>query len=140
MLLGMGRDRAKTYADRLAPVVPRVEEDVSHLSDELVDVLYPGRRARPFRIGLIFDRFDGPNYPRALELARRSSVYRELQEESRLRHHAAFTSNEAGMLHELFEIVGLTAGTDVTVDGRLLPYARELWMPLFWIFTIGEES
>jgi hypothetical protein len=135
----MGRDRAKTFADRLAPVVPRIEEDISHLSDEMVDVLYPGRRPRPFRIGLIFDRFEGPNYPRALELARKSSVYREFQEGSRLRHQAAYGCNEANVLHDLFDIVGPITGTDVIVDGKRLSYARELWMPLFWIFTIGGE-
>ncbi|MBN2369007.1 MAG: hypothetical protein JXO72_00800 [Vicinamibacteria bacterium] len=136
----MGRDRAKTFADRLAPVVPRVEEDVSHLSDELVDVLYPGRRPRPFRIGLIFDRFEGPNYSRALDLARQSSAYCEIREGTRLRHQAAFASNEAGVLRDLFEIVGPITGTDVTVNCKSLPYARELWMPLFWIFISGGES
>jgi len=25
------------------------------------------------------------------------------------------------------------------VDGRKAPYARELWLPLFWIFRKGEE-
>jgi len=25
------------------------------------------------------------------------------------------------------------------VDGRKVPYARELWLPLFWIFRKGED-
>jgi hypothetical protein len=140
MLLVVGRERAKTFADRLAPVVPRAEEDISHLSDDMADVLYPGRRPRPFRIGLIFDRFEGPNYPRALELAKRSPVYGELQEGSQLRHQAAFACEQAKVLHALFDIVGPIATTEVTVDGKRLPYARELWLPLFWTFVGGEES
>ena len=48
----MGRERAKTFADRLPPVVPKEEEDISHLSPEMADLLYPGRRPRPFRMGV----------------------------------------------------------------------------------------
>jgi len=29
---------------------------------------------------------------------------------------------------------------DVRVDGKLVPYARELWLPLFWLFVSGEET
>ena len=134
----MGRERAKTFADRLPPLVPREEADISHLSDEMADILYPGRRPRPFRMGLTFDAFPGPNYPRAVELARRSPVYREIGEGSRVVHHAAFDASGAGTLHGLFEIVGAHPGTEVLVDGRKIPYAREIWLPLFWLF-VGDE-
>ena len=50
----MARERAKSFADRLPNVVPREEQDISHLSDEMVDILYPGRRPRPFRMGIRF--------------------------------------------------------------------------------------
>jgi hypothetical protein len=134
----MGRERAKTFADRLPPVVPREETDISHLSDEMADILYPGRRPRPFRMGVTFDAFEGPGSARAVELARQSSVYRETGERGRVVHHAAFDSGEAGTLHELFEIVGSRPGTEVKVDGRNVPYAREIWLPLFWLF-VGDE-
>ena len=26
------------------------------------------------------------------------------------------------------------------VDGKRVPYARELWLPLFWLFVTGEEG
>jgi len=134
----MGRERAKTFADRLPPLVPREEPDISHLSDEMADVLYPGRRPRPFRMGVRFDPFEGPGYARALELARRSPVYRESEEHGRRVHHAAFDSGAAGALHELFDLVGPRPGTEVLVDGRRVPYAREIWLPLFWLF-VGDE-
>jgi hypothetical protein len=35
--------------------------------------------------------------------------------------------------------VGPITGTEVTVDGRRVPYARELWLPLFWMHLRGEE-
>lgn len=135
----MGRERAKTFADRLPPVVPKEEEDIAHLSPEMAELLYPGRRARPFRMGVAFDAFGGPNYPRALEIARRSPVYRETRVGDVVTHHAEFEAMEANSLAELYEIVGPITGTEVTVDGRSVPYARELWLPLFWIFRKGEE-
>jgi hypothetical protein len=135
----MGRERAKTFADRLPPLVPREEADISHLSDEMSDILYPGRRPRPFRMGLTFEAFEGPAHTRALELARRSPVYRETAEGGRTVHHASFASSEAGLLHELFEVVGGRPGTEVLVDGRRVPYAREIWLPLFWLF-VGDAS
>src|SRR5436309_14245735 len=102
----MRRERAKSYADRLPPLVPREETDISHLSDEMADILYPGRRPRPFRLGLVFDAFEGPGSARALDIARRSPVYREGQEGSLRRHHAAFSAAEADLMRELFGLVG----------------------------------
>jgi len=135
----MVRERAKSFADRLTPVVPKEEEDISHLSDEMADVLYPGRRPRPFRMGVVFDAFGGPNYPRAVELAKQSPVYRESGEGDRLRHHAAFDWSQARTLNELYGIVGPIHTTEVTVDGKKVPYAREVWLPLYWIFLDGGE-
>jgi hypothetical protein len=114
-------------------VVPREEEDISHLSDEMADVLYPGRRKRPFRMGVVFDAFDGAEYARAVELARRSPVYAETEESGRRRHHAGFGSDEARTFRDLFELVGRRAGTEVLVDNKKVPYAREIWMPLYFI-------
>lgn len=128
----MSRERAKTFADRLPRVVPKQEADISHLSDEMADLLYPGRRPRPFRIGVVFDVFSGENYPRALDLAKRSPVYKETRRGDVVTHHAAFEASDAGTLRELYDIVGPIAGTEVTVDGRRVPYARELWLPLVW--------
>jgi hypothetical protein len=133
----MGRDRAKTFADRLPSVVPKEESDISSLSDEMADILYPGRRPRPFRMGVIFDAFGGPNYPRALAVAKRSSVYREIGAGPALRHRAEFEAGEAGNMRELYDIVGPISTTEVLVDGRSVPYSRELWLPLFWLFLKG---
>jgi len=155
----MARERAKTFADRLPPVVPKEEDDISRLSDEMADILYPGRRPRPFRMGIAFDAFDGPGYERAVELARRSPLYHERTRSggvggsggtgespqldgrardslpSERRHEAAFETAGAGTLRELFQIVGPRPGTDVLVAGKKAPYARELWLPLFWMFV-----
>jgi hypothetical protein len=134
----MGRERPPDFADRLPRVVPKEETDISHLSDEMADLLYPGRRPRPFRIGLRFAAFEGPEYERAVAAARRSPVYREETGRDGAVHHAAFEAGEARALLDLFELVRGRPGTEVLVDGKKVPYAHELWLPLFWIFAASE--
>jgi hypothetical protein len=53
-------------------------------------------------------------------------------------HLAAFDAAEARTLRDLFELVKGRSGTEVLVDGKKVPYAHELWLPLFWIFVDGE--
>jgi hypothetical protein len=139
IVAAMSPVRAESYADRLPPLVPKEERDIDHLSDEMADILYPGRRPRPFRIGLAFDGFDGPAGKRAVELARRSPVYRETSSSDGPRHHADFDSAGARLLRDLFELVGQRPGSEVVVDGKRVPYAYELWLPLMWIF-VGAEA
>ena len=130
--------RAESYADRLPPLVPKEEPNIDQLSDEMADILYPGRRPRPFRIGVVFDAYGGPAGARALELARRSDVYRETTSSHGPRHHAAFGSSSARLLRDLMDLVGQRPGTEVLVDGKRVPYAHEIWLPLMWIFVGGE--
>lgn len=136
----MSRERAKTFADRLPPLVPKEEADISHLSDDMADILYPGRRPRPLRMAVVFDGFDGPQGARAVELARRSPAYQETVAGDVRRHSAAFETRGAGLLRDLFALVGQRPGTDVLFDGKPVPYARELWLPLFWIFVGGSGA
>jgi len=133
----MGRERPPDFADRLPRVVPKEETDISHLSDEMADLLYPGRRPRPFRMGVRFGAFEGPGYEQAVALARRSPVYREEAVAEGPVHHAAFDAGEARALRDLFELVKGRPGTDLLVVGRRVPYALELWLPLFWMFVGG---
>jgi len=135
----MARDRPPDFADRLPRVVPKEETDVSQLSDEMAELLYPGRRPRPFRVGVRFAPFDNPSYERALGLARLSPVYGEETMPDGLVHSAAFDAGAARTLRDLFELVKGRPGTEVLVDGKKVPYAHELWLPLFWIF-LGKEA
>jgi hypothetical protein len=133
----MARERAKSFADRLPTVVPREEQDISHLSDEMADILYPGRRPRPFRMGIRFAAWQDEGGRRAVELARRASLHRE---EPGGTHHAEFEVDAARLSRELFHLVQGRPGTEVLVDGKRPPYAQELWLPLFWVFVGGEEG
>ncbi len=132
----MCAERAKTFADRLPPLVPKEEEDISHLSDEMADVLYPRRRPRPFRMGVVFESFAGKDCERALSLALQSPVYEESDEAGSTKHRAAFDAASAGLLMELVDLVGRRPGTEILVDGKNVPYGREIWLPLFRVFAI----
>ena len=134
----MAEEEPRSFADRLPRVVPREEADISHLSDEMADVLYPGRRTRPFRMGLVFEAPPGEGGARALALARAADAYAEeppLPGGSGPLHRAEFGTASAPELRDLFALVGGAAGTEVLMDGKRVPYARELWLPLFWILV-----
>jgi hypothetical protein len=134
----MGRERPPDFADRLPRVVPKEEADISQLSDEMAELLYPGRRPRPFRVSLSFARFEGPGLEPALELARRSPAYREQAGRDGPVYHAAFDAGAARTLRDLYEILKHRPDLELRVDGKKLPYAHELWLPLVWIFVGGE--
>ncbi len=107
------------------------DEELADLNPELAAALF-GRPPLPFSVSLEFPRFDGPDYARAVELARASSEYREVGSGEGLRHRARFYPQSASSLRDLFEIVGRFDACDVLIDDRPVPYARELWLPLMW--------
>jgi hypothetical protein len=107
------------------------DEELAQLNPELAEALF-GTPRRPFSISIDFPRFDGPDYARAIEMARASAEYRELGAGATLRHRARFYPQDAVKLRDLFEVVGRYDATEVLVDDRPVPYARELWLPLIW--------
>jgi hypothetical protein len=107
------------------------DEELAALSPELSEALF-GTPKLPFSVTLDFPVFAGPDYNRALALARASAEYRELGAGDRLRHRARFYPQDAVKLRDLFNIVGQFDATEVLIDDRPVPYARELWLPLIW--------
>jgi hypothetical protein len=65
-------------------------------------------------------------------MARASAEYRETGAGATLRHRARFYPQEAAKLRDLFELVGRFDASEVLIDDRPVPYARELWLPLLW--------
>ena len=121
-------ERFWPYAD--LPEQP-TDEELAALSPELSEALF-GTAKRPFSISLEFSPFEGPDYPRAVDMAKRSTEYREMGSGARLRHRARFLPEHALALRDLFEVVGPFDATDVLIDDKPVPYARELWLPLVW--------
>lgn len=106
-------------------------EELASLHPELAEALF-GAPKLPFSMSVEFSPFDGPDYRRALELARGASELRDLGSGASLRHRARFYPADAARLRDLFGIVGRFDSTEVLIDDKPVPYARELWLPLLW--------
>ena len=131
----MSRDRVPTYADRLPPVVPKVEENVEALSDELVEILYPGRRTKPFAISVVFDDSEDEVVARAKRLSAQASAFTTFKEGSITRHRADFRTEQASLLRDVASLVAARPGSEILVAGRKAPYGHELWLPLMSFFV-----
>jgi hypothetical protein len=150
----MPENRARNYIERLPEIIPRAEDDVSHLDPEMLEILYPERASKEFTITVRFgppvpiedgdDHYQAARekYERAVAIAQRSRDYRTFSaggEGGReLRHSAVFGVEEVGPLHELFTLIGDFPSCELLVKGKKVPYARELWLPFFWFFKKDE--
>ena len=106
-------------------------EELTALDPDLYEALF-GQRPRPFSITLVFPPLDVPAFPAALDIARASAEFRETGKGPALRYRARFWSSDAVKLRDLFQIIGRSDATEVLIDDRPVPYARELWLPLVW--------
>ncbi len=125
-------ERFWPYAEHSEEPTP---EELAALDPDLHAALF-GARDIPFSITLVFSRFDGDEYARAVDMARKSAEYREVGSGAEFRHRARYFSRDALQLRDLFHIVGGQQGTEVLIDDRPVPYARELWLPLFWLLLL----
>jgi hypothetical protein len=107
------------------------DEELAKLDPALAEALF-GTPRRPFSVSLEFSRFDGDDFERALRMARGSAEFLEFGSGSAVRYRARFYPASALQLRDLFDIVGRFDSTDVLIDDRPVPYARELWLPLIW--------
>ena len=121
-------ERFWPYAD--LPEQPS-EAELAALDPDLHEALF-GSRPRPFSITLVFPELDVPDFARALDLARASAEFREIGSGAARRYRARFWSSDAAKLRDLFELVGPSDATEVLIDDRPVPFARELWLPLVW--------
>jgi hypothetical protein len=108
------------------------DEELAAIHPELQRVLF-GAEARPFSITLSFPAFEGETFARAVELARASDEFQELNINGAVRYRARFFPGEAPLkVRDLYELIAHLDETEVLIDDRPLPYARELWLPLVW--------
>lgn len=121
-------ERFWPYAD--LPEQPS-DAELAALDPDLHAALF-GDSGRPFSITLVFPQLDVAGFHRALELARGADGFREVGTGEGRRYRARFLSSDAVRLREVFQIVGGAHDTDVLIDERPVPYARELWLPLVW--------
>jgi hypothetical protein len=121
-------ERFWPYAD--LPEQP-TDEELAALDPDLHEALF-GAQPRPFSISLVFPALDVPDFAAALDLARGSAEFRETGSGTGRRFRVRFWSSDARRLRDLFQIVGRSDETEVLIDDRPVPYARELWLPLVW--------
>ena len=121
-------ERFWPYAE--LPEQPTAAE-LAALDPDLYEALF-GAQKRPFSITLVFPAMDGPSFAAALELARASAEFGQTGAGDALRYRARFWSADAAKLQALFQIVGGADATEVLIDDRPVPFARELWLPLVW--------
>jgi hypothetical protein len=107
------------------------DDELAALDPDLYEALF-GSRPRPFSITVVFPAFDDPDFSHALTLARDSAEFRETGTGADHRYRARFWPSDAVKLRDLFQIVGRADATEVLIDDRPVPYARELWLPLVW--------
>jgi hypothetical protein len=106
-------------------------EELAALDPDLHEALF-GVQRRPFSITIVFPALEVPEFDRAMQLARASAEFRETGTGGDRRYRARFWSSDALQLWRLFQIVGSADGTEVLIDDRPVPFARELWLPLMW--------
>ena len=127
---------ARRPLERFWPYVELTEtptdDELAALDPDLHAALF-GPRNLPFSVTLVFPPFDGPRYDEAIARAKASAEYRELGSGDDRRHRARFFSSDVAALRELYLLVGDLPQTDVLLDDRPVPFARELWLPLLWL-------
>ena len=111
------------------------DEELAALDPDLHEALF-GAQPRPFSISLVFPELASPDFPKALEIARASAEFRATGDGAQRRYRARFWSSDARRLRDLFQIVGPSDETEVLIDDRPVPYARELWLPLVWFLIL----
>ena len=107
------------------------DEELAALDPDLHEALF-GSTRRPFSITLVFPPLDTPQFARALELARGAEEFREVGSGDAHRYRVRFSSSDVERLRDVFQVVGASHATEVLIDYRPVPYARELWLPLVW--------
>lgn len=121
--------------ERFWPYVDLTEEptadELSTLDPDLHAALF-GPRDLPFSLTLVFPDFAGDGFATALARAQAAPEYRAVGSGAVRRHRARFFSTDIAALRDLYALVGHLPESEVLIDDRPVPFARELWLPLLW--------
>ena len=125
--------------DRFWPYAELSEQpsdaELAALHPELREAIF-GASALPFSITISFPKFEGENYAKALALGAGADEFKDVGasgQDAAFRHLATFVPGEQPVrIRDLYDLVADVPGTEVLVDGKPVPFARELWLPLVW--------
>jgi hypothetical protein len=104
--------------------------------EKLDSILHPSTHAKEFKITIEFGYKTSPNYEKAVDLARRTSTYREEGSGDWIRHSTTYTPDDVEELFTLFNLVHEWEKTEILVNHKKLPYGHQLWLPLMWFYRI----
>ncbi len=71
-------------------------------------------------------------YEKAVTIAQTAPTYWAEGNGRYLRHYARYEIEHAAELFNLYQIAGALPESEVLIYDLPLPYARDLWLPLFW--------
>lgn len=121
--------------ERFWPYVELTEEptpeELAALDPDLHAALF-GPRDLPFSFTLVFPDFTGETFAEVLALAEAAPEYRTVGTGAARRHRARFFSTDVAALRDLYTRIGHLPESEVLIDDRPVPFARELWLPLLW--------
>ena len=61
------------------------------------------------------------------------NVFKDVGADAAFRHLATFFPGDQPVrIRDLYDLVGGVPGSEVLIDGKPVPFARELWLPLIW--------
>jgi len=130
---------ARRPLERFWPYVELTEEptpdELAALDPELHAALF-GPRDLPFSITLVFPDVATEGFADALARAEAAPEYRVVGSGAARRHRARFFSADAAALRDLYARIGQLPESEVLIDDRPVPYARELWLPLLWFHLL----
>ena len=108
------------------------DEELAALDPDLHEALF-GAEPRPFSITLVFPALDVPDFERALELARAvGGVPRDRDRRRPPLPRALLVERRRAAARAVSRSSAPSDATEVLIDDRPVPYARELWLPLVW--------
>lgn len=130
---------ARRPLERFWPYVELSEEpsaeELAALDPDLHAALF-GPRDLPFSITLVYPDVPAAHADEILAFAEAAREYRVVGEGSARRHRVRFFSTDAAEIRSLYAMVGGLPDSEVLIDDRPVPFARELWLPLLWFHLL----
>lgn len=131
---------ARRPLERFWPYVELTEEpsaeELAALDPDLHAALF-GPRDLPFSLTLVFPDVAPADETEVEAFVARAREHRVVGEGAARRHRVRFFSTDAADVQGLYRYVGHLPGSEVLIDDRPVPFARELWLPLLWFHLLG---
>ncbi len=103
------------------------------LEERLRHIFFPKEKREIFVV-IRFKQEDSPYFQEALKWAQGWDRYWSKGEGKWKWHYVRFEKNQVKEMKEFFDIVQKVEEVEVLIEGKRIPYGRDLWLPLFWFY------